>query len=90
MLEAVDVDWQRWDAAAAGLGLNFSEFARRSLNAAAEKELRFMDGEPRPGELCTCGHGPSAHWPDLGSQTRGVCLMAGCTCAKHQPLGAPS
>jgi len=32
-LEAVDADWERWDAAADRLGLNFAELARRALNA---------------------------------------------------------
>lgn len=33
-LEAVPQDFERWDAAAAVLGLNWSEFTRRALNAA--------------------------------------------------------
>jgi len=36
-LEAVQQDWDRWDAAAAVLGLNFSEFARRALNQASQQ-----------------------------------------------------
>jgi len=32
LVEAVDQDWARWDAAAESEGLNFAEFARRALN----------------------------------------------------------
>lgn len=35
LVEAPDQDWERWDAAAERAGLNFAEFARRALNAAA-------------------------------------------------------
>lgn len=38
-LEAVAKDFERWDAAAAALGLNWSEFARRAMNRVAELEL---------------------------------------------------
>ena len=34
-LEAVQQDFNRWDTAAALLGLNWSEFARRAMNQAA-------------------------------------------------------
>lgn len=78
LLESVPNDWKRWDAAAAAQGLNWSEFTRRVLNEAAERELLFMGGGD--GRECRCGHAPSSHYPDLGSQTRGVCLMPGCTC----------
>jgi hypothetical protein len=37
LVESVPQDWARWDAAAAALGLNFAEFARRALNAYATK-----------------------------------------------------
>jgi hypothetical protein len=36
LVEAADQDWERWDRAAENAGLNFSEFARRALTAAAE------------------------------------------------------
>lgn len=39
LLEAVPLDWGRWDAAADTLGLNWSEFARRAQNALADKTL---------------------------------------------------
>lgn len=42
LIEAADQDWQRWDAAADHLGLNFTEFARRSLNAAATTMLPML------------------------------------------------
>jgi len=35
-LEAVAQDFERWDAAATRVGLNWSEFTRRALNAAAD------------------------------------------------------
>lgn len=38
LVESVPQDWARWDAAAAHLGLNFAEFARRALNAYAAKQ----------------------------------------------------
>ena len=41
LLESVESDWARWDAAAASLGLNWSEFARRALNHAAGIESAF-------------------------------------------------
>lgn len=37
LVESVQADFDRWDAAAEALGLNFAEFARRALNAYAEK-----------------------------------------------------
>lgn len=46
LVEAADQDWQRWDGAAAALGLNFAEFARRSLNQAAGSVLRLTGAEP--------------------------------------------
>jgi hypothetical protein len=33
LLESVQQDWDRWDAAALAAGLNWSEWARRALNA---------------------------------------------------------
>lgn len=36
-VEAVQADWDRWDAAAAVAGLNFSEFARRALTQASQQ-----------------------------------------------------
>lgn len=38
LVESVPQDWARWDAAAARLGLTFAEFARRALNAFAERK----------------------------------------------------
>lgn len=38
-LEAVQADWDRWDAGAKLLGLNWSEFTRRALNAHANAAL---------------------------------------------------
>ena len=35
-VEAVEQDWQRWDAEAKRQGLSFSEFVRRSLHGACE------------------------------------------------------
>lgn len=35
-LEAVAKDFERWDAAASRVGLNWSEFTRRALNAASD------------------------------------------------------
>jgi hypothetical protein len=36
LVEAVDQDWERWDAAATYYGLNWAEFARRSMNRSAD------------------------------------------------------
>lgn len=33
LLESVQQDWDRWDAAASREGLTFTEFARRALDA---------------------------------------------------------
>ena len=46
LVEAPDQDWARWDRAAKVSGLNFAEFARRALNAAAGSVLRLMGEEP--------------------------------------------
>lgn len=45
LVEAPDQDWARWDRAAELSGLNFAEFARRALNAAAGSVLRLMGAE---------------------------------------------
>lgn len=46
LLEAHAPDWRRWDAAAEISGLNWSEFTRRALNAAADSA-----GVPSNGQL---------------------------------------
>jgi hypothetical protein len=40
LLESVPADWERWDAAARAAGLNWSEFARRALNAAVGVDVQ--------------------------------------------------
>ena len=40
-LEAVAQDFERWDAAAAAAGLNWSEFTRRALNEASRDVRTF-------------------------------------------------
>ena len=45
-LEAVAQDWERWDAAAETTGLNWSEFTRRALNAAADNALGVAEKGP--------------------------------------------
>jgi hypothetical protein len=39
LVEANDLDWQRWDEAAEKTGLAFAEFARRALNRFADSVL---------------------------------------------------
>jgi len=46
LLESVKSDWDRWEAAAGALGLNWSEFARRALNQLAGSTLRLTGAEP--------------------------------------------
>lgn len=46
LLESVKSDWERWEAAAAALDLNWSEFARRALNQLAGSTLRLTGAEP--------------------------------------------
>lgn len=50
-LEAVAQDFERWDAAAERVGLNWSEFTRRALNAASDQA-----GVPTTGELAAVSH----------------------------------
>ena len=45
LLESVDQDWARWDAAAKAAGLNFSEFARRALNLMSQ-QMEFQFSPP--------------------------------------------
>lgn len=76
LLESVKQDWARWDAAAKREGLNWSEFARRALNHASVNDVVV---------LCAyCDHGPTAHFPDVETQTRKACLMPGCDCERYQ------
>ncbi len=49
-LEAVPQDFERWDMAANRVGLNWSEFARRALNTAADAA-----GVPTTGALAALG-----------------------------------
>jgi len=37
LVESVPADWERWDAAAERAGLNWSEWCRRAMNAAAAR-----------------------------------------------------
>lgn len=46
LVESVAEDFERWDAAAEALGLNFAEFARRALNQLAGSTLRLTGAEP--------------------------------------------
>jgi hypothetical protein len=46
LLESVQSDWDRWEAAAGALGLNWSEFARRAMNQYAGSVLRLTGAEP--------------------------------------------
>lgn len=46
LVESVAQDFERWDKAAAALGLNFAEFARRALNQLAGSTLRLTGDEP--------------------------------------------
>jgi hypothetical protein len=60
-IEAVPQDWDRWDAAAAVLGLNFSEFARRALNQAAQQTENSLRpprcGFSASGSVCVLDQG---------------------------------
>ncbi len=51
LLESVPSDWSRWDMAADRVGLNWSEFTRRALNAAADSA-----GVPTAGQLSAAQH----------------------------------
>ena len=79
LLESVDHDWARWDAAAKAEGLNWSEWARRSLNAAVPPELATLL------VVCAyCGHAPHSHYPNFTEQTRGACIIPFCNCLRYQ------
>lgn len=59
LIESVPADWERWDAAAKAAGLNWSEWARRALTAAAAGLL-----------LLGCG-GSAEHGPERLETTPG-------------------
>jgi hypothetical protein len=83
LLESVDHDWARWDAAAKAEGLNWSEWARRSLNAAVP--LAVVAERAAVLVACAyCDHAPSSHFPEPATQTRGPCIMPGCDCSRYQ------
>jgi hypothetical protein len=47
LLESVQGDWERWDAAAALEGVNWSEFCRRALEARTQQFRAKGNGEKK-------------------------------------------
>lgn len=48
LLESAEQDWQRWDAAAAALGLTWSDFARRAQDKLAAEVLPKLKRKRKP------------------------------------------
>ncbi len=59
LVEANDQDWARWDSAAAAMGLNFAEFARRALSWLTAETLRGAGALALALVLVACGGGTS-------------------------------